>query len=688
MRYLVFMSVVSLMSIGPVSIASANEAAGLRLVPFPKSVELRQGMLALDQKLVLEVPAACSDPLSRMIATELQRAGLPAPEVRTLAGNVRYLRLSSRSGVTPVTPTFRKEAGSQDYILNVQPDGIDGFAPEEIGLHYAAQTLCQLVRANRRGSALPCVNIRDWPSMAWRGFQDDMTRGPSAHLDTLQREVDLGAWVKMNLLTYYMEYQYAFSKHPLIGPKDGSLTPTELKALVSYAKLRHLDILGSQQSLGHFENILKHPQYAALRETADVLSPVREETYSLLDDLYSESVPLLPFPWFNVCCDETEGLGTGSCKELASKIGAGGVYVQHMCRIHDLLRDKYGKRIMMWGDIILQHPDKLGQIPKDTIMLTWEYDPKPSYESQIAPFAKSGYDFFVCPGISDWGRVLPNFGRAMANIRNFVRDGAKHKALGVINTEWKDDAETLRGPAWHGYAWGAECAWNASLTTPEDFNRRIGAVLYGEKGDHFGQAVDLLSQVHLLPIAKVAGVDWPEGMINTRFWQADFIPRGDEKSVRQLVEPLLALVRPALEHLEACKHDAVINADVLDAVILGARRMELIGQRMLDGIAAGKAYTEALRASGKDETLTRLRVVEQLVRRNRDAHQAIGQEFARIWHTESKPYSLDSVMRRYAERVKWFEELANRMADARRQVEAGKPLPKPEEIGLAAPVSK
>ena len=82
----------------------------------------------------------------------------------------------------------------------------------------------------------------------------------------------------------------------------------------------------------------------------------------MLDDLYSEVCPLLPFSMFNVCCDETWGLGNGPSKALADQIGVGGVYVRHIRRVHDLLQSKYGKRMMMWGDIILQHPDQLDQI--------------------------------------------------------------------------------------------------------------------------------------------------------------------------------------------------------------------------------------------------------------------------------------------------------------------------------------
>ena len=115
-------------------------------------------------------------------------------------------------------------------------------------------------------------------------------------------------------------------------------------------------------------------------------------------------------------------------------------------------------------------------------MLIWGYDARASFDSQILPFAKSGYEFFVCPGVSDWNRILPDFGVAVTNIHNFVRDGIKHGAIGMINTDWEDDAEALKAVKWHADAWAAECAWNASATPIEAFNRRVGAVLFGERG--------------------------------------------------------------------------------------------------------------------------------------------------------------------------------------------------------------
>lgn len=472
---------------------AASPVAALRLVPFPKEITLQTREFDLTRPLILEVSQEKPRLAAEQIGAELSLAGIKPPAINVVAGNRPVLRLLGQGTGRPQAPALRPEAGPEDYALEVRPEGVAIEAKELTGVFHGVQTLRQLIRANRQGDRLPCLTIRDWPSLRWRAFQDDLTRGPSSTLAELKREAALGAFFKQNIFTYYMEHQYAFSKHPVIGPTDGSLTPAELAALVSYSEPLQLNILGNQQSFGHFGGILGHPEYAALRETPDVLCPTNARTYQLLDDLYSEVAPLLPFPFFNVCCDETDGLGQGPSKPVAEKIGVGGLYVQHIQRIHDLVKNKYHKRMMMWGDIILRHPQNLEAIPKDTIMLSWGYDPRGSFEDQITPFAKSGYEFFVCPGVNCWNRVLPHFRDATINIRNFVRDGIKHGALGMLNTAWDDDGETFNAPNWHGIAWGAECSWNASATAPEDFNRRIGAVLFGEKGDHFGKAIERLS---------------------------------------------------------------------------------------------------------------------------------------------------------------------------------------------------
>ena len=660
--------------IGLTAFAAERDAASLRLVPFPKEATLAGGGFDLTLPLVLQAPKTTPFSMVQQALSTLQAAGIHRLSVAMPDGEGLALRIGRAAAAKPPTATFRAGATEEDYALTVSPDAIGIVGKGTPGLFYGLQTLRQLIRANQSDGKIPCLTLRDWPSLRWRCFQDDLTRGPSTKLDVLKRDLALGAFLKMNLWTYYMEYQYAWTKHPILGPKDGSLTPEELKALVAHGKPRHMGILGNQQSFGHFGRLLKHDKYKHLRESGSILSPVNDESYRFLDDLYSEVIPHLPLPFFNVCCDETWGLGKGPSKTLAKEIGVGGVYARHLRRVHDLLKDKYGKRMMMWGDIILQHPQHLEEIPKDTIMLTWGYGAAPSFEHQIVPFAKSGYEFFVCPGTSCWSRILPDFGVAMTNIRNFVRDGAKHGALGMLNTAWDDDGESLNAPNWHGYAWGAECAWNASKTSPEDFNRRIGAVLFGEKGDHFGQAIALLAQTHRLP-----GM---HGMNNRRFWQDDLASlRTSAIMEAAAARKLLAIVQPAIEHLAACRKDATANAHLLDYFLFGARRMGLIGQRTLDRLAACTAYQAAYEGP-LEQAGPLLTKAGELMERNRGAHEALGKRFAELWRRENKPYALDWTMRRYESVVARYRKRATRLDTIHRAVAAGKPVPSPGDVGL------
>lgn len=657
-------------------IAAADQPPSLRLVPMPKEIRSQAGQCSLNGPLVLQVSTSQPPVLGQQLAAEIKLAGLPAVKIESVGQPANALRLGRHQAAASwPTPSFRKPAGTEDYWLSIEPQGITVVGREPAGLFYGVQTLRQLIRANRRDGSLPCLVVRDWPALRWRAFMDDMTRGPSATLATLQREAALGAELKMNLFTYYMEYQYAFKKHPLVGPPDGSLEPDELRRLVHDCRPMAMDVLGNQQSFGHFGRILAHEKYAPLRETPDVLTPVNDDTYRLLDDFYSEVIPLLPFPMFNVCCDETWGLGTGPSKALAAQIGVGGVYARHLRRIHDLLAQKYGKRMMMWGDIILQHPEHLAEIPKDTVMLTWGYSARDSFEHQILPFANSGYEFFVCPGVNNWNRILPDFSTGITNIRNFVRDGLQHGALGMLNTEWKDDGEIVRGASWHGYAWGAECAWTGSTTEPADFNRRIGAVLFGEPGDHFGQAVELLAQTHAL-----AGT---AGMLNRRFWESRFLPERSPDSVRTAALRVQELVRPAIGHLQTCRREARCNADLLDAFLFGARRMDHLAQRDLNALEASRLYVEAW-PQPSNQARRKLAQIGDLVRRTRQAQAELGSEFARLWRLESKAYALDWTMRRYQAADDWFGDFLARLDRLEKDLEAGRRLPAPEDIGLAS----
>src|SRR5262249_20374295 len=160
-------------------------------------------------------------------------------------------------------------------------------------------------------------------------------------------------------------------------------------------------------------------------------------------------------------------------------------------------------------------------------------------------------------------------------------------------------------------------------------------------------------QTHRLPPMK--------GMFNSRFWEKDFVPKSSPVAIQVTASNLLALVRPALGHLEACRREATCNQRILDVFLFGARRMEHIGQRMLDGLQAAQLYQQAV--AGKD-TPDKVTEVERLVRKNRETLDAFAKRFAALWLSESKPYALDWTLGRYTAALSEYAALLSKLADA------------------------
>ena len=136
-------------------------------------------------------------------------------------------------------------------------------------------------------------------------------------------------------------------------------------------------------------------------------------------------------------------------------------------------------------------------------------------------------------------------------------------------------------------------------------------------------------------------------------------------------------------HLETCLQQAKCNQHVLEVFLFGARRMEFIGQRMLDGLEAAQLYEQARQAPAD---VSKLAQVERLIRKNRDAYERLGRQFAALWLSESKPYALDWTLGRYTNAVNECEALLGKVEAARQ------PPPPPvnpclpaDELGLAAP---
>jgi len=287
--------------------------------------------------------------------------------------------------------------GDQGYVLYADKSHLIVAAHTGQGVFYGVQTLRQLLRPEDKSLVCPAVAIRDWPSMPWRGMQDDVSRGPIPTMEFMKKQIRILASYKINLFGLYMEHVFDFASQPLMAPKEAALTPEEIKTLVEYAKKFHVTVLPEQQAFGHLHHMLKYEIYSdvAERPHGHVLTPTKEQSYDIIKSFYAELVPLFPGPFLHIGADETSELGRGQTVDRVKEVGVGRVYLEHLQKVSQIL-EPYHKQLMFWGDIAVKYPQLLGILPKDVIAVPWEYDAKPSFDSIIKPYrdAQANIDNF------------------------------------------------------------------------------------------------------------------------------------------------------------------------------------------------------------------------------------------------------------------------------------------------------
>jgi hypothetical protein len=346
--------------------------------------------------------------------------------------------------------------------------------------------------------------IEDWPDFPRRGVYLDCSRGKVPKLSTLLQLVERLAHWKVNELQLYVENVFTFRRHPAIGVGYSPFTPEEIIALQDHCRSHHVRLVGSLASFGHMERILELPQYRRLGEMAGfrglpggtTLCPLDEGSIALVADLYSEFVPLFDAVDFNVCCDETWELGKGRSAGEVGRVGLGRVYLGFLLKLRELC-GRHGKRMNAWADIVLEHPEMLGELPKDIVMLNWEYGAGGPRIARSAEIADAHLPLVVCPGTSGWLSHGSRLANAVANVANFAAEGRRRGAEGLLNTDWGDDGHrNTLGASLHGFAHGAAHSWHGAAVNDATFTERFCRQYLRQGDDRLSSYVRLLGGTH------------------------------------------------------------------------------------------------------------------------------------------------------------------------------------------------
>ena len=106
----------------------------------------------------------------------------------------------------------------QAYVIKIEPKRItiEYYNECNEGLKYAYMTLEQLKLIF--GDTIPCCTITDWPAYTYRGWMDDISRGPVPHEAYRKKQYEVLHSLKYNFSNYYTEHTLYQPEFPDLAP--------------------------------------------------------------------------------------------------------------------------------------------------------------------------------------------------------------------------------------------------------------------------------------------------------------------------------------------------------------------------------------------------------------------------------------------------------------------------------------
>ncbi len=459
----------------------------MKLIPYPKTVEIKDGFLQSKTIFVKDMPKD-----ERIVH---------AMKHFSLAEDGITLEISMGDSV------------SEAYSITVLSDKISVVSQGAAGAFYALQTLRQLFTEEM----VPCCYIEDEPDFMHRGFYHDVTRGKVPTVATIKRLIDDMAYYKLNSLQLYVEHTFEFQEFADSIEKTGYLSAQEIQELDHYCRLNFIDFIPSIATFGHLYELLEKDKYRHLQEIDDfksseffwenrmlhhTIDPTCEESFEIVKSLIDQYIVNFSSDTFNICCDETFDLKKGKHKDEDT----GRLYLDFVTKIIKYLQGK-GKTVMMWADILLNHPEQIENIPEDVQLLNWDYWGNPNEET-FRTIQNSNRTQIVCPGTSTWSRLCEDYELEIINITKMVDYGYQYGAKGVLNTNWGDWGNPCSLElGMFGMVFGAAKSWNVKTAVDDDYRKSVDWLLYEqENGCQFVKRLsDLVSKINWNELAKCYG---------------------------------------------------------------------------------------------------------------------------------------------------------------------------------------
>ncbi|MCX8057506.1 MAG: beta-N-acetylhexosaminidase [Ignavibacteria bacterium] len=521
----------------------------------------------------------------------------------------------------------------EGYILSVDKNRIAILASHPQGAFYGLMSLLQMLQLNNSKKIfVDGVVIVDFPAYEMRGISDDIARGQVSTLDDFKKIIRTIARYKMNVYQPYFEDAIELKSFPDIGLNRSRLSQDEIKELIKYAEQYFVQIIPIFQTLGHWENLLIQPNYYHLADFpgAASLDVTNEQTYEFLDKCIAELSEIFPSKYFHAGLDESWDVGFGNSKEITKQIGIAAVHANHYKRVNEIIK-KYGKQMMMYGDIIHNHPEIFEMLPKDIIVVDWRYGVN-DYEPIVKKYKEHNQPFICSPSVTNYNRIFPHIINSLLNIQLFAKVSYEYGSIGFINSNWGDNGgENLREFNWFGYAFGAECSWNPMNADIYNFKSKFFRDFYGVDNSELDAVYTFLN-------------DFGASFTQYDFWRNPFVKWNNtinyqEQNFILFGETIKSKAKTTLDLIQKLKTHSLKNKSHLDYLEFVANQALWYGDKLSYSVNIKKLIDKKNGFLSKDEREFVKNLCDDMIVRL----EKLKKEFRELWLRTNKEKGLELI---------------------------------------------
>lgn len=395
----------------------------LEVIPVPEKVEFGEGVCRLDRHTCVYLSEF---PGGRFLAEELDAL------TNSLAA-YRWDRNSGDSGENDVRFLLDSLCGiaPEGYLLDIHSQGVEIKAATSAGLFYGLQTFMQILsdrhfyKETEQCWLLPVVQIADKPAFPYRGLHLDVSRHffPVAFI---KKYIDLMAVYKLNRFHWHLTdaggWRFEVRKYPELtrrgawrtqedwrawwnggdrtyldegeeGAYGGYYTQDEIRDVVSYAAVRHIDVIPEIEMPGHSEEVLAvYPQLSCSgRGKGGEFCAGNEASFHFLENVLKEVMELFPSEYIHIGGDEASKSAWKKCPLCQKRIRTERLKDEKELQSYFIRRmEKFltarGRKIIGWDEILE------GGLAPDATVMSWRGE-KGGIEA-----ARSGHDVIMTPG--------------------------------------------------------------------------------------------------------------------------------------------------------------------------------------------------------------------------------------------------------------------------------------------------